>query len=298
MASLDILLIGGSGFVSGTLARRALAAGHRVWAVTRGQRPLPEGVVPLVADRRVPGALEEAVARAALTWDLAVDCIGYDPQDARQDVEAVGTRAGHLVFISTDFVYEPGQRHFPQPEAGAAYVTEGYGGKKRQCEEVLAASQALRWTVLRPCHIYGPGSLLGCLPRHGRDPGLLERLREGQELALVGGGYFLQQPILAADLADLVLSLAGNAASYGGIFNAAGPQIVESRRYYGIIADILGVELCVKEVPVDQHLAAEPGSAPFLCHRVYALDRLEQSGASIPATSLESGLRQQVEALL
>jgi nucleoside-diphosphate-sugar epimerase len=298
MAVLDILLIGGSGFVSGTLARQALAQGHRVWALSRGQRPLPAGVKALVADRRDPDAFAAALDGAGRNWDLAVDCIGYQPEDARQDLDIVAPKVAHLIFISTDFVFDPDTRLFPQPEAALSYATQGYGFKKRQCEEIfLAAEKTPHWTAVRPCHIYGPGSLLGCLPRHGRDPELINRLRQGQRLALVGGGHFLQQPILAADLATLILSLAGNTAAYGRIFNAAGPDVVESRRYYTLIADILGVDLQIEEIPVDHHLAQEPGSAPFLCHRTYALDSLRQSGATLPATPLAQGLRLHIDSL-
>ena len=48
---MKILIIGGSGHVSGAVARTALAGGHTVWTVTRGNRPLPEGVTSLIADR-------------------------------------------------------------------------------------------------------------------------------------------------------------------------------------------------------------------------------------------------------
>ncbi|NKB72611.1 MAG: NAD-dependent epimerase/dehydratase family protein [Candidatus Latescibacteria bacterium] len=296
----DILVIGGSGFVSGTLVRTALAAGHRVWTLTRGQRPGRAGATALVADRRDPDAFARAIGSAQTQWDLAVDCIGYEPEAARQDVEVLREKAAHLVFISTDFVFHPGHRTFPQPEESDHYLNQGYGGKKRLCElELLAADTgAMTWTVVRPCHIYGPGSLLGCLPKHGRDADLLDRLRAGETLQLVGGGHFLQQPILAADLAELILSTEGNPSAQGQIFGAAGPDIAESRTYYQIIADLLQVELKVEELPVDQYLAAHPQSASFLCHRIYDLARLQSSGLAAPATPLVQGLRQHVESLL
>ncbi len=298
MANLNILIIGGSGFVSGTLARRALAAGHAVWTVTRGQRSLPDGATPLIADRQDRDAFAAAIAGADTSWDLVVDCIGFAPADAEQDIAVFRERAAHLVFISTDFVYEPSARRFPQGEEGL-FQAEGYGGNKRRCELVLENSDCgdMAWTVVRPCHIYGPGSLLGCLPEHGRDAGLLDKLRAGEALKLVGGGYFLQQPILARDLADLCLSAAGNAASYGQIFCAAGPDIVESRTYYQIIADILGVEMTIEEVPVSGYLAENPGASNFLCHRIYDMSKLSASGLAVPSTSLAQGLQEHVESL-
>ncbi len=78
MKSLNILIIGGSGFVSGTLAERALAAGHAVWTVTRGQRPVPDGVISLVVDRSERDVFAETVGGVDVFWDLVVDCIGFE----------------------------------------------------------------------------------------------------------------------------------------------------------------------------------------------------------------------------
>lgn len=297
--SLSLLILGGSGFVSGTLARRAVAQGHRVWTVTRGQRPLPDGVTPLIADRRDQTAFEQAVASARTEWDLVVDCIGYDPADARQDIAVFRSRTPHLIFVSTDFVYDPARRRFPQGEEADAYASDGYGGQKRLCELEFVHGDTgdMAWTILRPCHIYGPGSLLGCLPLHSRDPQLLARLRAGEPLRLVGGGHFLQQPILAGDLTDLILSLAGNEKTHRQTFCAAGPDILESRDYYRIIADLLGVELKIEEIPVRQRLTEHPDAAPFLCHRIYDLTRLRSIGAKVPATPVAQGLREHVESL-
>ena len=67
---------------------------------------------------------------------------------------------------------------------------------------------------------------------------------------------------------------------------------------YQIVADILGVELQVEEVPVGSHLAEHPGAAPFLCHRIYDLSRIGRTGLSLPSTTVEEGLRLHVEGWL
>ena len=296
----NTLIIGGSGFLSGALARQAVAQGHRVWVVTRGQRSIPAGVTSLVADRHDHAAFEQAIHTAQSSFDLVIDCIGYHPADLEQDIALFRHLTPHLIFVSTDFVYDPARRRFPQGEETDAYLNEGYGGQKRLCELALIHSEPgpMAWTIVRPCHIYGPGSQLGCLPLHSRDPELLAKLRAGEPLTLVGGGYFLQQPILARDLADLILSMGGKQSCFGQIFCAAGPDIVESRTYYQIIADILGVDLTINETPVDRYLAANPGAAPFLCHRIYDLSKTQAAGVKVPATPLAEGLREHVNALL
>lgn len=302
---MNVLVIGGSGHVSGAVVRAALAGKHQVWTITRGQRPLATGVKSLIADRCDAVAMRTVVEKNALIWDLVVDCIGYKPEEMRLDIELFRNCARQLVFISTDFVYDPARRLFPQPASSEFYVTGGegslsYGALKRECELELINGDTgnMKWTILRPCHIYGPTSLLGCLPLHGRDPELINKLRNGEPLRLVGGGHFLQQPITADDLAATVISIAGNNAACGEIFNMAGPDIIESRRYYQIIADSLNVKLNIEEIPVAQFLAENPGVSPFLCHRIYEHSRLRDAGLAVPATPIEAGLRNHVEGLL
>lgn len=297
---MKILSIGGSGFVSGTMARLATAKGHDVTVVTRGRRPLPEGVKAITIDRDDREGFASALS-GVHDWDLVVDCIGYDPEDADQDIEVFRNRCAQLVFVSTDFVFDPTAREFPQTEEADRYATEGYGGKKRECERIFERSDFgdSQWTIVRPCHIYGPGSKLGCLPRHGRDDGLIDRIRRGEPLDLVGGGHFLQQPIYAEDLCSLILSAAGNAETFGRIFCTAGPNIIESRTFYDLIASALGVPPSpVNEISVQAHLAENPAGAPFCCHRVYSLDRIGAAGLDVPQTPVAEGLRAHVESLL
>lgn len=297
---MNILLIGGSGFVSGTLADIALDAGHHVWAITRGQRALSEGVTPIIADRKERAAFADAIAALDLTWDLVVDCIGFEIADAQQDIDVFRERTKQLVFISTDFVYDPAHRRFPQGEESDHYLSDGYGGQKRQCELLFEESDTgdMAWTVVRPCHIYGPGSLLGCLPLHGRDPELLAKLQRGETLTLVGGGHFLQQPIYAADLARTILSCAGNEACHGQIYVTAGPEIIESKTFYTIIGEILGVDVTFAELPVQEFLAENPDRASFCCHRIYDMSKLRSHGLYVPDTLLRHGLQEHVESII
>lgn len=302
---MNILIVGGSGHVSGTLAKAALQQQHTVWTVTRGERPVPDGVRALITDRHDGETMQRLVGGENMVWDLVVDCICYDEQDMQQDIKLFSERTRHFVFVSTDFVYDPAHRTFPQPEDTTHYVTGGeqsvsYGSKKRRCEQILSKADtgSMLWTIVRPCHIYGPTSELGCLPLHGRDTNLIDKLRSGETIGLVGGGHFLQQPILADDLARTILSTGGNEKVHGKTFNVAGPDIIESWVYYQIIADILDVPLTIEEIPIRPHIENNPGQAPFLCHRIYDLSRLQESGLHVPSTPVTEGLRQHVDGLL
>lgn len=296
--SSRLIIIGGSGHVSGALARAAVADGLDVTIVTRGQRPAPDGVRMLVADRK-----DTAAVRAVLgdeTFDLAVDCIGYEVEDARQDVALFRERARQFVFISTDFVFDPPKRAFPQPFDNPFFLQDdSYGAKKRRCElELLADETGWHWTVFRPCHIYGPPSQLGCLPNAARDPELIAKIKAGQPIPLVGGGHFLQQPIEVSDLARLILSVLGNPLTHRKIYCSVGPDIITSYRYYEIIGEVLGVPVTFEELPVAQSLAEHPEWVSFLCHRIYDLTPLRLDGLQVPNTPITKGLREHTEWLL
>ena len=156
----------------------------------------------------------------------------------------------------------------------------------------------MKWTVIRTGHVYGPGSRLGSLPKHGRDENLIEKIKSGQPLELVGGGHFLQHHNFAPDLAELMLSCIGNPNTYGQIFISGGPRAVEARTYYKIIADILGADLKIKEIPVDSYKNEHPEDLPFLCNRIYDLTKLKKAGVKMPSTTLEEGLKLHVESIL
>lgn len=300
----SILLIGGSGFVSGTIARRAVARGDEVWAVSRGRRAMPDGVIPIIADRNDRDRFSVEISALDRHWDLVVDCIAFEPEDAQQDIDLFRDRAGHLVFISSDFVFDPAHRRFPQTEETDFYLSGDYGGRKRLCETALIDGDTgdMAWSAVRPCHIYGAGSRLGCFPRHVRDEDIIDRIRAGRPLDLLGGGCFLQQPVHVGDLADLILAMPGNAETDGEIYLAAGPDTIESREYYFIIADILGVDRPeVNEIPVNEFLKNDPHRAPmyapFCCHRIYDLEKLRSAGLPVPTTDLRMGLAEHVGSL-
>jgi nucleoside-diphosphate-sugar epimerase len=293
---MRVLLLGGSGFLSGTMAREAVAAGHQVSTLTRGRRPLPAGVRALIADRRDAAAFAKAIADAGTSWDLVVDCIGFSADDARQDLESfTRDRAAHLVFVSTDSVILPRDRPWRIDETYDRFTTIPYGRGKREAEEVLLAGEGGTMqppvTILRPGHIYGPGSWLGLLPMHRRDPNLLDRVGNGDPLSLVGGGCFLQQPVFAADLWKMAHSCVGNERTAGRTYFAPGPDTIECREYYRAVADALQVPMPpILEVSISDHLRDHPEDDAACCHRVYSTARAEADGLTLPSTRLRDGI--------
>lgn len=107
------LIIGGSGGLSSVVAQMAMKE-YNVWAVTRGNRSLPEGVNAIVADRNDNEAFEQALLSLQMKWDVVFDCICMNAEHALQDLNVLSKVAERLVVVSTDSVYHPLFKKTPQ----------------------------------------------------------------------------------------------------------------------------------------------------------------------------------------
>ncbi len=298
------LIIGGSGGLSGRLAVLAQEQ-YDVWTLTRGKRPLPEGIIPITADREDSAGFRDAVLGQGFRWDVIFDCICMNELHAEQDLQVLSTVTDRLIVISTDSVYDPAKKCTPQNEQGVFIEEQGpppacsYAGNKRKMEHVFInyfrhSASNLNITLFRPGHIYGPGFFLGCFPEHSRQETLLQIIQNNEPLRLVGGGIYLTQPIFVDDLANAMLNCVDKEKTYNEIFCIGGPEAIENKRYYEIIGEVLGKTITVKEVPLTGYVEAHPGFAGHLCHRIYDLSKLKEAGVALPSTSLYDGMKRTI----
>ena len=136
---MNILVIGGSGFVGHAIVRALLAEGRSLSLLNRGSRPIA-GTVQLTADRNDPSALASALGDRR--FDAVVDTNCYTPQQAGMLVEALGGRVATAVVITSVAVYADNVRQPPtetEPTGGAAAWAD-YGRGKTEVEHVYAAA--------------------------------------------------------------------------------------------------------------------------------------------------------------
>lgn len=229
----EILVLGGTAWVSGEVARLALAQGHRVTCLARGSSgDVPDGATLVRADRGEPGAYDGLGERS---WDLVVD-VSRQPLHVATAVAALAGRTRHWVFVSTASVYAddsvPGQDesaavHEPWSGSGLA-PPEEYGPAKVACERALleAVPGAL---VARAGLIVGYGDRSD---RFGYWPTRFARAVDGERV-LVPPPSDPCQVVDVADLAAWLLSC--GLTGTGGVMNAVGPvrtlgDVVEAAR--------------------------------------------------------------------
>lgn len=158
---MKLLVIGGTQFVGKHLVGQAIARGHEVTLLNRGNRPAPEGVADVIlGDRNSDLRLLEG-----RRWDAVIDNVAYFPRQVRELAQALGDSVDHYTLVSTVSVYadqdQPGlkedSRVLQVDDPDIEEVTnETYGALKALCEKALVDIFGGTSLIVRPGLIVGP----------------------------------------------------------------------------------------------------------------------------------------------
>jgi len=220
---MDLLVLGGTAWLGREVAAQAVARGHAVTCVARGQAgQFAEGCRSVIADRDRPDAYDAVVDQR---WDAVFD-VARQPGHVRRAVTALEPVAGRIVYVSSGNVYAS-QRELGQDEDAplllplASDVMESmqhYGEAKAACEQaMLRGFGADRAMVARVGLIGGPGDEFG---RSGYWPWRFAHPSSPEGAVLVPDDP--QVPTAVIDVRDLAAWLVRCAeAGAAGIYNAA-----------------------------------------------------------------------------
>ncbi|MCC2593912.1 oxidoreductase [Tessaracoccus sp. OS52] len=207
-----VLVLGGTAWLGGEIARQALAADTEVVCLARGRSgSTPDGVRFVRADRTEPHAYSQLDG----DWDDVVE-LSFERTMVESALDALAHRARHWTLVSTMSVYlrndEPGadeSAELLQPDD-----PEDYGKAKVAAERLSVSRLGDRLLSARAGLIVGPGDPSD---RFGYWPGRLHR--GGRVLAPPIEGRCVQV-IDVADLAGWIVDAGRRGMS--GVFNAVG----------------------------------------------------------------------------
>ncbi|MGH3711963.1 MAG: NAD-dependent epimerase/dehydratase family protein [Micromonosporaceae bacterium] len=257
---MRILVLGGSVFLSRTVAQLAQQRGYDVTCACRGTSgTLPEGVRHVPLDRDDPDGF---AALDGERFDAVVD-VARRPSQVRRALAALSDRAAHWTFVSTCSVYAddatPGQRagtsvlHEPAGPDADESDPELYGSLKVTCENLVAEFRGGDGFVVRAGLIGGP------YDRSDRFAYWALRLARGGEVLAPGTPQDLVQVIDVRDLAEWLLEAAGGKLT--GIFDAIGPPTPFGEFLERVAA---GVGVTPELTWVDQEFLTEQQVEPWM----------------------------------
>ena len=261
------LIIGGTGNISTAIAAQLIGRGDQVVLYNRGvTRPQFEGEYQVIAGDRTDHARFEEQVRQAGIFDCAIDMIGYEPEDAHSAVRACRGRVGRFVFCSTVDVYTKPATAYPVREDAERSPAPAfaYAYKKAQLERILEAAQEagdFPLTIIRPAATYNDSS--APIPLVGKDTLVLQRLRRGLPLILLGDGTSLWVSCHRDDVARAFVAALDNPAAAGRFYHVTGEQWMTWEDYYQTAARVLGVEARFARIPTELLVRMAPAAAEW-----------------------------------
>jgi nucleoside-diphosphate-sugar epimerase len=215
-----VLVLGGTGWLSGRIARLWVDRGASVTVLARGGRPAPAGAELVVADRASDDAYADVADRE---WDEVVD-ISSRQGHVSAALAALADLAAHWTYVSSVSVYARSDHAGDDESAellqpAPAGDEEDYGRVKVACESRVRAVFGDRAAIVRPGLIVGPG-----------DP--TDRFGYWVSRFALAGGEAVLVPTTASrdiqvidvdDLAPFVVSLGER--RLGGVRNAVGDVV-------------------------------------------------------------------------
>ncbi|MET4591162.1 NAD-dependent epimerase/dehydratase family protein [Arthrobacter sp. 754] len=241
VAPRNILFIGGTGVISAAAADRAVALGHRLTVLNRGQssgRPVQEGAEVLHADVRDPAAVREVLG--GREFDAVADFIAFTPDQARASMDLFRGRTGQYVFISSASAYQKPPTLLPILESTPLKNPFWqYSRNKIACEDLLFEayrSEDFPVTVVRPSHTYDRTriAMLGGWTD-------IHRMRTGEPVVVHGDGTSLWTVTHSRDFAKAFVGLLGRPQAVGESYTITSDEFLPWNQIYRLFARAAGV---------------------------------------------------------
>lgn len=226
---LDILFLGGTGFLGPYQVEHALARGHRVTLFNRGQSSqglFGDRVEVLIGNRDAKIDAGLSALEGTRRWDVVIDNSGYVPRHVRDSVALLKNRVGRYVFVSTVAVYDSsaggamdeGAALWAAPSPEVEEVTGAtYGPLKAECDRIVQAELGSKATIVRPTYIVGPDD------DTDRFTYWVERVSRGGEVLGPPDPKAELQWVDVRDLCPWIVTLGER--DQAGIYNASGPTV-------------------------------------------------------------------------
>lgn len=242
---MNILLVGGTGVLSSTVASEALRNGLSVTMINRGNRKAIDDAEVIVSDCHK--YLEIAKKLEGRAFDAVIDFLCYTENELIQSFELYSKFAKQYIFISSCAVYAKGEACLKVEDSPKPNTLWPYSVSKWNCEQrllELAKATKCNWTVIRPAITYDNTRIpYGISPIYGYHWTLVARVLAQKPIITWNQGENIYNMLRVEDFATGVVGLIGNEKAYGEAFNICGDQMPSFRKVLDQISEYVGKEV-------------------------------------------------------
>jgi nucleoside-diphosphate-sugar epimerase len=262
---MKVLFIGGTGNISVSVSKLALARGHDLYLLNRGRTLAGiDGAKTITADITQPAQVREAIRQHH--FDVVVNWIAFTVADIERDLALFGDKCSQYIFISSASAYQKPVSHPVITESTPlANPYWKYSRDKIACEDRLM--QAYRedgfpLTIVRPSHTYDQRVPIGV--GNWASFAVPQRMLDGKPIIVHGDGTSLWVLTHAEDFAKGFVGLIGNPQSIGHAFQITSDFILTWNQIYEQIGDALGVKPQLVHIASEFIASVDPDSGPGL----------------------------------
>lgn len=259
---MKILLIGGTGTISGAIAKVLAQRGDDLTLLNRGNRAedIPAGAKVIYCDINNEALVAEKLAGEC--FDAVCQFVGYKPEHVQRDYRLFAGKTKQYIFISSTAAYQkPVVNYRMTEETAFCNPYWDYAREKAACEEFLMQKyrdEGFPVTIVRPSHTYGERSVPLAVRGKKGSWQILKRMMEGKKVIIHGDGTNLWTLTHNSDFAKGFVGLIGNPVALGEAFHITSDESVTWNQVYQIVADRLNVPLHAYHASTDFLSAVNP----------------------------------------
>lgn len=270
----NILVTGGTVFVSKYISEYYVSQGYNVYVLNRNHHPQPSGTTLIKADRHKLGDILKT-----FNFDVVIDVAAYNRTDISDLLDGLGDY-GDYIFISSSAVYP---ETLPQPfgenmSVGSNIYWGKYGTDKIGAENELICRVPDSY-ILRPPYLYGP------MNNVYREAFVFDCARLNRAFYLPQDGTMKLQFFHVRDLCRCIESILKDHPRQH-IFNVGNEQSVSIKKWVDLCYSIVGTEIRYVNVPKQIN---QRDYFPFYDYE-YALNVNNQKQLISETIPLEEGL--------
>jgi len=280
-----ILVMGGTTFVSSSIAKYLIKKGYEVDIITRGEKIVNyDGFREhIICDRKSSESMQEALENRE--YEFIFDISAYTRSDVDILLKSINrSTLKKYIFCSSGAVYKPSNIATSESfEKGENLNWGNYGTDKKEAEDSIINS-GIPYVIFRPTYIYGEHNNLY------RETYFFDRIKNNKAIPIPYGNNTKTQFIHIDDLVKIFESAMYNKNNCK-IYNVTNPEIVSWEELIKTCGDVMEKEPIIKNVDTNEIKLEVRSYFPFRdVTYILKIDELIKDGLYTPKISLKEGL--------
>lgn len=282
----NILVLGGTNFVSSSLAKYLIKKGYNVDILTRGMRKIDYTGYRnhIICDRKSLNELQNSLN--AMKYDYVFDISAYTKEDVEILLNSLDlSKLKKYIFCSSGAVYKQSPKILTESAEKGFNPNWGiYGTNKLEAENFIINSK-IPYIILRPTYLYGANNNLY------REAYFFHRIISKKAIPIPWGNDTETQFLNINDFVSICES-AMNSSFTNRIYNVTHPDIVNWETLVLCCGKAMNMNPVIKKVNVNEINLESRSYFPFRdVTYLLSIDKLIEDKLYLPTIPLTEGLK-------